>query len=72
MKITKNTKISEVVEKYPETFEVFLNAGMHCFGCSIAKFETIEEGVKAHGFGNKEINKIIKELNLIIKKHKKS
>jgi len=30
--ITKDMSITEVVERYPETAEIFMNAGMHCFG----------------------------------------
>lgn len=30
--ITKYMSITEVVDKYPETAEVFMNYGMHCFG----------------------------------------
>lgn len=30
--ISKDMTITEVVEKYPETAEVFQEYGMHCFG----------------------------------------
>jgi hypothetical protein len=30
--ITKYMSITEVVEKYPETADIFQNYGMHCFG----------------------------------------
>ncbi|KPU45007.1 hypothetical protein OXPF_14850 [Oxobacter pfennigii] len=30
--ITKEMSITDVVETYPETVEVFLKHGMHCFG----------------------------------------
>ena len=49
MKITKDMNITEVVMKYPETIEVFLYAGMGCFGCHVAQFENIEQGATAHG-----------------------
>jgi uncharacterized protein DUF1858 len=32
MVITKDLNIVEVVNKYPETVEVFQEFGMHCFG----------------------------------------
>jgi len=65
MKITSTTKILELVEKYPESIEVFIKNGMHCFGCAVAAFETIEEGCEAHGL---DADKIIKELNKKINK----
>ena len=33
MQITKDMNIVEVVNKFPESIEVFQSFGMHCFGC---------------------------------------
>lgn len=30
--ITKEMSITEIVEKYPQTVDVFHKYGMHCFG----------------------------------------
>lgn len=30
--ITKDMSITDIVEKYPQTVEVFQRYGMHCFG----------------------------------------
>jgi Domain of unknown function (DUF1858). len=30
--ITRNMSITDVVEKYPKTADVFVSYGMHCFG----------------------------------------
>lgn len=49
MAITKDMSILEVVQKYPDTVEVFVNAGMGCLGCAAAHFENIEQGCLAHG-----------------------
>ena len=65
--ITKKMKFSEVMEKYPETAEIFMNAGMHCFGCGMANMETIEQGCLAHGL---KPDKIIEKLNKKIQKKK--
>lgn len=65
MKITKDSKLSEVVSKYPETIEVFMKHGLHCIGCAAAQFETIEIGAKAHGM---DIKKLLKDLNAAVKK----
>lgn len=65
--ITKKMKFSEIMEKYPETAEVFMNAGMHCFGCGMANIETIEQGCLSHGL---KPEKIIEKLNKKIKKLK--
>ena len=39
MTITKDMSIMEVVQKYPDTVEVFMNSGMGCLGCAAAHFE---------------------------------
>ncbi|AOT72310.1 DUF1858 domain-containing protein [Geosporobacter ferrireducens] len=58
--ITKNRSILDIVEKYPETVEVFLNHGMHCFGCMAARFENIEQGAMAHGI---DVDQLMQDLN---------
>jgi len=55
MKITKDMGITETVQKYPETIEVFMRFGMGCIGCAAASFENIEEGALVHGIDPDEI-----------------
>ncbi len=62
MKITKDMNIIEVVQKYPDTAMVFMYAGMGCFGCHVAQFESIEEGALAHGV---DADKLVEALNEI-------
>ena len=40
--IEKSMSIIDVVQKYPQTAEVFRNFGMGCLGCIAARFENIE------------------------------
>ena len=63
MTITKEMGIMEVVSQYPETVEVFVNAGMGCLGCAAAHFENIAHGAGAHGI---DIDKLIEDLNAAI------
>jgi hybrid cluster-associated redox disulfide protein len=58
--ITKEMPIGEVVQKYPQTIEVFLKHGLMCFGCAIARFENVEQGAMAHGIN---VDTLIKDLN---------
>ena len=64
-KITKKMKLVEVVNKYPETFPVFNEYGIHCIGCAMAAFESVEDGAKAHGI---DMEKFVKDLNKALKK----
>ena len=62
MKITKDMNIVEVVQQYPDTAMVFMYAGMGCFGCHAAQFESIEEGALVHGI---DPDKLVEALNEI-------
>ena len=62
MKITKDMNIVEVVQRYPDTAMVFMYAGMGCFGCHAAQFESIEEGALVHGI---DPDKLVEALNEI-------
>lgn len=65
-----NAKMSfaAVLQKYPESAEVFFKHGMSCFGCPAAMMENIEEGIKAHG---KDVKEIVDELNKVVKREKR-
>lgn len=63
MKITKKTKINDLLMKNPKLAKILFESGMHCVGCPMAVQETIEQGCLAHGFSEKEINDLIKKLN---------
>jgi len=70
--ITKTINLGELSNTYPELVEVLVNDyGLHCVGCLAAAFETLEEGAKAHGFSSKEIAKMVKNLNEIVKKKRR-
>jgi hybrid cluster-associated redox disulfide protein len=67
-KITGDMSIVEIVQKYPQTIEVFLKHGMHCIGCAAARFETLGEGALAHGI---EPDPLLNDLNKAVQKKKK-
>lgn len=48
MIINEKMSLLELVQRYPQTVEVFHNYGMGCLGCSAARFENIEQGAAAH------------------------
>lgn len=60
MSITKEMSIVDVVQKYPQTVQVFRSYGMGCLGCAAARFENIEQGAAAHGI---DTNALIADLN---------
>lgn len=65
--ITKDMPIGDVVQKYPQTIEVFLKHGLMCFGCAIARFENVEQGAAAHGIN---VDTLMTDLNAAVPQSK--
>jgi len=65
-KITKDTTIGEIVEKYPQVVPTLTGFGLHCVGCHVAGFESLEAGFKTHGMSDKEVEEAVKKLNEVI------
>ena len=63
-KVTKNMLIGDVVKIYPSAIEVLMKHGLHCIGCHVATWETIEQAARAHGI---EVDELIKEINGALK-----
>ena len=62
-KVTKDMNIIDIVEKYPQSLEVFAKYGLGCIGCAAARFENLEAGAKVHGFDPDEM---VAEINALI------
>jgi hybrid cluster-associated redox disulfide protein len=67
MTITKDIKIEEVVKQYPETMMVFMKHGLHCVGCHVSAFESIEDGAMSHGIN---VDALVDDLNKVISSRK--
>ena len=57
---TKDTIISEVLMKAPQSAPLFLSIGMHCLGCAMSSGESIEEACAVHGV---DADKFLEALN---------
>ena len=60
MKFSKDSNLSEIIEKAPEKVDILLKAGMHCIGCMASQFETLEEACMVHGI---DVDELVAELN---------
>ncbi|MDD2211617.1 MAG: DUF1858 domain-containing protein [Clostridia bacterium] len=60
MKITKEMSITEIVQQYPQTVEIFRQHGMGCLGCAAARFENVAQGAAAHGI---DLDSLLTDLN---------
>ncbi len=59
-KITADTLIADVLQINPNSPEILLSAGMHCFGCALAHNETVAEAVAVHG---EDLDALLAKLN---------
>ncbi|MFH0870312.1 MAG: DUF1858 domain-containing protein [archaeon] len=62
-KITRKMLIGDAVQKHPETVEVMFKHGMHCIGCGMTAYESIEQGCTGHGMTDKEIDAMVEDMN---------
>ena len=66
-KITKDMIMATIINKFPETADVFMQLGLGCAFCPYASQETLEQGALSHGLDPDEV---VKALNKGIKKRK--
>ena len=55
LEITPQTNIQELVAALPIAADVLTQFGLGCSGCSVSKYETIEQGARAHGLRTEPI-----------------
>jgi hybrid cluster-associated redox disulfide protein len=41
--------VDDVMRGWPATIRVFLEFRMHCVGCPIASFHTLDDAIREHG-----------------------
>lgn len=61
--IDKNMNLKDLITQYPDAGRVFAAYGIGCLGCAMAHFETIEQGITAHGI---DIDAFMNDLNSFI------
>ncbi|CAN7536435.1 DUF1858 domain-containing protein [Bosea sp. LjRoot9] len=49
MPIEFTTLVDEVMRRWPATIRIFLDHKMHCVGCPIACFHTVDDACREHG-----------------------
>ena len=60
MKVTIETIIGDIIDFDPDTADIFLDCGMHCFSCPVSRMETVEEACMVHGV---DVEDLINKLN---------
>ena len=59
----KEMTFAQLLTKKPEAMNILFENGLHCIGCHMSAYETIEQGCLAHGMSDKEIDALVKQLN---------
>lgn len=61
IEITSQTNIKELVARLPLAADVMNAFGLGCSGCGVSRYETIEQGARAHGLANEPILTALRE-----------
>lgn len=62
--ITADTNLEELLTRYPQVVPVFLRHRMLCFGCDLARFESVGDACRIYG---EEISGLLGELSEAIR-----
>ena len=63
MKLNKEMTFADILNACPNCGEILLKYGLHCIGCHLSTMESLQDGCKAHGIADEDVNKMVKELN---------
>jgi len=69
--VTRETSIGDIVGKYPQAAQILTDKGLHCVGCRVQYWESIENGFRGHGIPDEMIDETVDELNEFISGLKK-
>ncbi|NGX59500.1 MAG: Iron-sulfur cluster insertion protein ErpA [Chlamydiae bacterium] len=69
-KIAREMTIEDIFATFPQRAQKLAqeltNAGLNCVGCQAATWETLEAGMLGHGYSEKDIERVVKNLNAIL------
>ena len=47
--ILSKLSVGEIMNRWPSVIGVFIDLKLHCVGCPLARFQTLEDAAKDHG-----------------------
>lgn len=62
--VTKDMKISEVLDLDQGVVPILMEAGLHCLGCPSSQLETLEEAASIHYL---DLDKLLNDINEYLK-----
>ena len=51
-KIQRTDTLGKVIEENPEIAPLLMQAGLHCIGCHVSAYESIQDGCASHGMND--------------------
>lgn len=64
MKITKQTKVAEIVQKFPEIAKYLqIEWGFHCVSCILNGFDTLESAAEIHDLSEEDLELLLVIVN---------
>ena len=67
--VTKEMTMGEIIEKYPYAAQIMEQFGLHCTGCHVNLYESLESGIRGHGLPEEQIATLVNALNEAVKKN---
>jgi hybrid cluster-associated redox disulfide protein len=61
--INSKMTIGQILKKDPNALKVFERYGLACANCHLNTMETLEQGAKAHGLSEAEVQTLAKHLS---------
>ena len=62
-RLRRELTIGDVLEQYPDAAPLLTEKGIHCVGCHVSPFETLEEGFRSHGMSEEDIDTTLADVN---------
>lgn len=60
--LNKEMRVLDIVTLVPQASDVMAEWGLHCSGCAVGGLESLEEGCRAHGYGDEEIAALLQDI----------
>lgn len=61
--ITKDMKVGEIMDIVAGSGDIMASYGLHCVGCHVNVFETLEQGTMGHGMEESTLENMVRDLN---------
>ncbi len=65
MHVTATTNLSEIAANEKAAKYLFEEWELHCVNCMLAGKDTLQNGMRMHGYGEQDIAEAIRELNAL-------